>query len=250
MSWLFSQALVADFSEATSLAGAPCAPLNLMPTAQPFLRKGRTTDFSDLSPFGLTCEPLTEDLGAGVLTWFLQGFPARTSARPARGLVLKEPGAASGAMRSESFAKWNPAESSWRTAQSSLLGGSELFLETWPRSGSMRDGVCSRRAKLALSTFGSAGGASLPTPSGVNGGRNNTMGRIDEWGGSSNPLRGTVIGSMCLPEFEELVMGWPIGWTALTPLAMDRFQRWQRLHSPLWPEPSHDALVSTRQSGG
>ncbi|MNR20025.1 hypothetical protein D3C85_1368460 [compost metagenome] len=73
-------------------------------------------------------------------------------------------------------------------------------------------------------------GSVLPTPSGVNGGRNHTMGRIDEWGGSSNPLRGTAIGSMCLPEFEELVMGWPIGWTELTPFETDKFREWQQQH--------------------
>jgi hypothetical protein len=76
---------------------------------------------------------------------------------------------------------------------------------------------------------------SLPTPSGVNGGNNHTMGRVDEWGGSSNPLRGTVIGYLCLPEFEELVMGWPVTWTAPTPLEMDRFQRWLQWHSRSWP---------------
>jgi hypothetical protein len=70
----------------------------------------------------------------------------------------------------------------------------------------------------------------LPTPSGVNGGNNHTMGRVDEWGGSSNPLRGTVIGSMCSPEFEELVMGWPVTWTELTPLETDRFQAWCASH--------------------
>lgn len=33
MSWLFSAALVAEFSAANSWAGAPCARLNLVPTA-------------------------------------------------------------------------------------------------------------------------------------------------------------------------------------------------------------------------
>jgi hypothetical protein len=70
----------------------------------------------------------------------------------------------------------------------------------------------------------------LPTPSGVNGGKNHTMGRVDEWGGSSNPLRGTVIGSLCSPEFEELVMGWPVTWTELMPLGMDRFRLWLQTH--------------------
>jgi hypothetical protein len=111
----------------------------------------------------------------------------------------------------------------------------ESFSETWPRSGSMRSGECTERPKPALTTSANESGFSLPTPSGVNGGTNNTMGRIDEWGGSSNPLRGTVIGSMCLPEFEEMVMGWPIGWTALTPYETDKFHEWQRQHSSRSP---------------
>ncbi|BAP44734.1 putative uncharacterized protein [Pseudomonas sp. StFLB209] len=33
------------------------------------------------------------------------------------------------------------------------------------------------------------------------------------------------------PEWVEWLMGWPIGWTDLKPLAMDRFHEWQRQHS-------------------
>jgi hypothetical protein len=32
------------------------------------------------------------------------------------------------------------------------------------------------------------------------------------------------------PAWVEWLMGWPIGFTALEPLATDRFQRWLRLH--------------------
>ena len=32
------------------------------------------------------------------------------------------------------------------------------------------------------------------------------------------------------PEWVEWLLGWPIGWTALEPLATDRYQRWLRLH--------------------
>jgi hypothetical protein len=32
------------------------------------------------------------------------------------------------------------------------------------------------------------------------------------------------------PTWVEWLMGWPIGWTALQPLAMDRFREWQRQH--------------------
>ena len=30
--------------------------------------------------------------------------------------------------------------------------------------------------------------------------------------------------------FREWMMGWPIGWTELRPLATDRFQEWRRWH--------------------
>ncbi|WKV98427.1 DNA cytosine methyltransferase [Pseudomonas sp. H22_DOA] len=33
------------------------------------------------------------------------------------------------------------------------------------------------------------------------------------------------------PEWAEWLMGWPIGWTDLRPLATDRFQSWQQAHS-------------------
>jgi hypothetical protein len=241
MSWLFSRALVEEFSAATSSDGGPSAPLNLMPTARPFLRKGKTTDFSDLSPFGPMCAPLTEDRGEALLRWCQEASRAKTSAAPGKVKASQGREVVSGKTWPESFARWSPSSSTWKTAQYSLLGDWMSYSGTWPRSGSMRSGTCFRREKLALGTFDSESGSLLPTPSGVNGGRNNTMGRIDEWGGSSNPLRGTVIGSMCLPEFEEMVMGWPIGWTALTPLETGKFQQWQRLHSPLSQTSSKEA---------
>jgi hypothetical protein len=37
------------------------------------------------------------------------------------------------------------------------------------------------------------------------------------------------------PEWVEWLMGWPIGWTDLRPLATDRFQSWLREHSNCSP---------------
>lgn len=230
MSWLFSRALVEAFSEAHCSDGEPSAQLNVMPTAHSFSRRGKTIDASNLSLFGLTCAVLTDNRGEALLTSFLEDSRARTLAPPAREQESAENDPACGLSSPESFARFDHSTHSWRTAQPSLLGDSMLFSGTWPRSVSMRKGTCSRHPTQASTTSGRGTGFSLPTPSGVNGGRNNTMGRVDEWGGSSNPLRGTVIGSMCLPEFEEMVMGWPIGWTELTPFATDRFREWQREH--------------------
>ena len=41
----------------------------------------------------------------------------------------------------------------------------------------------------------------------------------------------TVTGGSLNPTWVEWLMGWPLGWTDLAPLAMDRFQLWQRSHS-------------------
>jgi hypothetical protein len=38
------------------------------------------------------------------------------------------------------------------------------------------------------------------------------------------------VGGPLNPEWVEWLMGWPIGWTGLAPLAMDRFQQWWRSH--------------------
>src|ERR1700712_4782123 len=82
MSWLFSQALVAEYSEATCSAGAPSAPLSVMPTQHRFWRNDKTMEPSRLSQFGLTCAVLTEDHGAALLMWFLADSRVRTYQLP------------------------------------------------------------------------------------------------------------------------------------------------------------------------
>jgi len=40
----------------------------------------------------------------------------------------------------------------------------------------------------------------------------------------------SVIGGQLNPDWVEWLMGWPIGWSALEPLGMDKFHEWLRLH--------------------
>ena len=80
MSWLYSQALVEEYSEGNCLDGELCALLSGNPTPQAFLSPDKTTRFWSLSRYGMTCSPLTESRGAELLTWFREGFRARTSA--------------------------------------------------------------------------------------------------------------------------------------------------------------------------
>lgn len=65
----------------------------------------------------------------------------------------------------------------------------------------------------------------LPTPSGCsNGGKNHVVGRLDEWGGSSNPFRGTEIGKKRCASFEAWMMGFPTAWVSPTVLGTLSFR--------------------------
>ena len=44
-----------------------------------------------------------------------------------------------------------------------------------------------------------------------------------------------VEGGKLNPQWVEWLMGWPMGWTGLQPLEMDKFQEWRQQHSPSWP---------------
>lgn len=158
MSWLYSQALVEEFSEATSSGGEPSAQLNVMPTLHPFWRNDKPMDVSRLSRFGLTCAALTEQHGADLLTWFRAGFRARTSASQEAEQDSTAPGQDSGEKWSGSFAKWSPNGFSRRTPQLSFLEDSEPSWVTWPRSGLMRRGECYPLETLEHRTSESASG--------------------------------------------------------------------------------------------
>ena len=80
MSWLFSQALVAEYLADTCSDGEPSVPSSGNPTQQAYCAPDRMTAFSRLSRFGMTYKPLTEDRGAELLTSYLADFRARTSA--------------------------------------------------------------------------------------------------------------------------------------------------------------------------
>jgi hypothetical protein len=97
-----------------------------------------------------------------------------------------------------------------------------------PESGMMRNGTLYGLQDLEHPIL-EKGRSFLPTPSGTsNHHRNHVMGRLDEWGGSPNPFRGTEIGKVRCASFEEWMMGLPMGWTELTPSEMQLFPR---LHS-------------------
>ena len=216
--------------EATCSAGVPSAPLSVMPTPHKFWCNDKTMEPSQLSRFGLTCAVLTEDLGEALLTWFRADSRVRTYQLPGMEPESMVSDQAFGEKWHESSARYDRDSSSWRTHRSLFeedLPWSSVTLPSW---GMTLDGVLwepptsGRPISVIVSGL-------WPTPSGVTSGKNHVTGRLDEWGGSGNPLRGTDIAAVRCASFEEWMMGWPTGWSALTPLEMDKFREWQRQHS-------------------
>jgi hypothetical protein len=154
MSWLFSQALVAEYLEANSSAGAPCAQLNVMLTRRRFWRRDRMMGYLSHFPSGPTLQHLTVIRGRALLRWFLEVSRARTSALLAKereSLVAVQD---CGKSSFGSFARFDRDTSSWKTPQLLLLGGLKPFSATWPNCGSMRNGECWERPMLEHHTNG------------------------------------------------------------------------------------------------
>ena len=149
MSYIYSQALVAASSPASFSDTEQSAPLNGSPTPKPCLWHDKTMEPSRLSRFGMTCKHLTDAHGSALLTSFVAGFLAKTSAPQEKAPGLTASAAECGTTWPASLAKLDPDTSSWKTHQHSLLGGLDEFSQTWPRWGLMRNGECWERATLA-----------------------------------------------------------------------------------------------------
>ena len=227
MSWLFSQALVAEYLAENYSDGEPFAPWKLLPIAPDDSCSDKMKGTFHRSPFGTMYAPLMDAPGADLLMWFRADFLAPTSARPERRLESTERQADYGWKWQESFARYNRDSYSWKTRQCSLIEGLDEFSETWPRWGLMHDGECFHLPTLALTTRGRAAG-SWPTPCH---GSSRWGGTFQEVGGSQNKLRGTPTGKLYVnPDFWESLMGWVIGWTGTAPLETDKTREWLRLH--------------------
>jgi hypothetical protein len=225
MSWLYSQALVEEYSAGNYSDGEQSAPLSGSLTQLAYCAPDKMTVFSRLSRYGMTYKPLTENLGQELLTLYLAGFHAKTSAQQEKAQESTESEAECGEKWHASFAKYDPDLSLWKTPQCSLLGDLDEFLETWPQWGLMRDGECWERTPLDLLITEPEFGW-LPTPvvsdssgAGRDGPRKGTH-SISSWKDYlSKHYR------MAYPPVNatEYMMGWPLGWTDLKPLEMDKF---------------------------
>jgi hypothetical protein len=252
MSWLYSRALVEEFLGENFSDGEQSVPLNGNNTPQAYCAPDKMTGFSRLSRFGMTFAPLTDARGEELLTSYLAAFPARTSAPQGKVQALTVSDQECGEKWRASFTKYDPDMRLWKTHQCSLLGDLEPYSETWPKWGLMRDGECWEQRMLEQTIRGTESGLLLPTPDTVN--RDNKKVLFDKNAPSQSgrslatyartfptptahnakeggfpsehnhntPTLSAQAGGSLSPTWVEWLMGWPLGWTDLKPLEMDK----------------------------
>jgi hypothetical protein len=240
--------------------GEQSAPLNGSHIQQAYCVPDKMTDFSRLSRFGMTYKPLTESRWQELLTLYLEDFHAKTLAQQEKAQELMESDQECGEKWRASFAKYDLDSSSWKTHQCSLLGDLDEFSETWPQWGLMRDKECWEQRTLEQTIRGTESGLSeqtWPTPD-ANCGQRGTQPNWTSKRKSGQPAQYTInqavrdrmfptptahnakecnspseqnrntptlathAGGKLNPMWVEWLMGWPLGWTDLKPLEMDK----------------------------
>lgn len=217
MSWLYSQALVAAYSADSCSDGEQSALSKSSPTPQGYCSSDRMTAFSRLSRFGMTFAPLTEDRGEELLTSYLAGFHVRRGATRALG---KTAPLTFGRKCLELSVKYAPTLFLPKT----LTRAQSSWLKTiLPSVDIMHIGAKFQRQTWALTILGEGGGY-LHTPTTK---ANYSAKSMQKWKCCRNFV--AVFGTPT-PNNQEFLMGFPLGWTDLKPLATDRFRQWLRSH--------------------
>ena len=266
MSWLYSRGLVEEFLEANCLDGEQFVPLNGMPMPQAFCSQDKMTDFLKISRSGMIFKPLMADHGEELLKWYLGAFHVQTSALLEGELDSMENNRQCGITWRGWLAKFDPDSYSWKTAQCSFIEESGESLLTFPVSGMTRDGLLWELSmlehRISVTERGlwrtpdtGGGGVQKQLSEGKNHRASGHLIQIrlqdqvnnprlwptpvqrmykdnaspSEYERNEIPLAAQVGGPLN-PEWVEWLMGWPVGWTDLKPLEMDKFHLWQQQH--------------------
>lgn len=238
MTWTLSNKLLRDFENShsspgpaaeslavNSSAGEPSAQSNMNLTQGLSCVLGKTTAVLSRSRFGTMFGPLTESHGEAVLTWFLAGFPVRTSVAPERGQESAENGLDFGERWQELWVKFDPDSCGWKTHRClfpEVLDWSSLTLPRW---GMMRDGELLELPMSGLLMDAIDCGFSAPTPlkfdatgcrwvkvKMIKDGVMPSPYGLSDWTAAKFGPDGV---RYLNPDFPEWLMGWPIKFTAL-----------------------------------
>lgn len=259
MSWLYLPERAVACSEPSICSdGKPSAMSSGTSTPSKFSKQGSETDTLTMLQSGTIVLPSTGDRGLDSWMSSLRDFHASRS-------VLREKDslntihATDGLLLSASFAKYNPDLRSWRTFQVSYLSPiTDEYLGTWPKRVSISNKIAYLHKKSVHRIYASDSGL-FPTPivshsswmrshgkrswmlSGMalhnkwpTYGTPNTKGidgsKHQRIAAKKNGMFITHSGGKLNPNWVEWLMGWPIGWTDLKPLATGKFRQWLRKH--------------------
>lgn len=229
----------ADCLERTCSDGDLSDTLNGTTTASASSLRASETDICPSPQSSLTCvsshSPAQPTSTEELRTWLQRAFPV-SRFHSVENNSEKPTNETCGPRRQMSFAVFDRDSSVWKMSQRSLpLDLSEQSSPIWPRSGMTRHGIAYQRRSSAIHASATGLGL-LPTPT-VSQGRNKTSGRKPD---SQHHDGMTLLDWIWLnvgrekrrPCFEEWMMGFPIGWTALEVLETPRFREWLQAHSP------------------
>jgi hypothetical protein len=207
---------------------------NLNLTAEKSYSKDNETESCPSSQSGMMSAPSTENLGEEKSMSSQGVFPVKTSQAQE-----EEPGSQAneadyGQKWPESLAKFDPNTFSWRTHQCLLFEDLTECLAIFPRWGMMHDGELWEQLTQVRRTDEIVSGL-WPTPNAQD--HKAGMSQAKNRKQSSLPRTvSAIVGktqSECgglNPDWVEWLMGWPIGWTDLKPLEMDKFHLWLQQH--------------------
>jgi hypothetical protein len=258
MSWLFSQALVEEYLPPNCLDGEQSVQSNGRPTQQAYCAPDKMTVFSRLSRFGMTYKPLMEHLGEELLMSYLADFHVKTSQSQEMEMDSMGSEAECGEKWHGLLARFDPDSHLWRTVQCSLLEDLNESLQTLPQWGMTVGGELYLLPTLVQTTKDEESGLWRTPDTGAGG----TSGLLKEgkthrkngqpiqirlvdqvnnprlWptpvqrmykdsGSPSEYARNEIplaaqVGGQLNPPWVEWLMGWPLGWTDLKPLEMDK----------------------------
>lgn len=225
MSWHCLPELAVAYSRHDSLGGKRLPLVNRMSMPEGSCLGASETVVCHPSQSGMTFEPFEADPGVVVSMSCPVGSPARISRARASAEASQAHSPDCGLSIDGLSKMWDLNTSSLKTRPSSSTEDSKRSSVTWPSWGLMQHGVCSAQKRLEPPIADVGCGLSLPTPT-TRG--NEHAPSMQKW--PCHRRLAELVDRIGGAPDREWMMGLPIGWTALEPLATHRFQRWQRQH--------------------
>lgn len=217
MSFHFSPVLVAEFLADDCLGGGRSVQLSSPSIGELFLSAAKLMASSMGFRSGTTSEPSTASPGAAALTWYLAAFPVKPiHPRLEAGTLRMTYGRKCG----ESWQRSLPGTYSRRTSHAPRSTPRQTILKRWVTKPAA---FPFQRKTWVLTTVGQdIGYVHTPTTK-----ANYAAKSMQKWPACRAFVRAFGQPS---PEVHEYLMGWPIGWSDLRPLATDKWQSWLQRH--------------------